>query len=57
MQDENHNLLKKIRFLFSGCRHKWMFDKKSLFSSLKVLDLLILENVSLVTLTKKYLLK
>ena len=35
MQDENDNLLKKIRFLFGGSRHKWMFDEKSLFSELK----------------------
>jgi predicted SAM-dependent methyltransferase len=35
MEDENNNLLKKVKFLFGGSRHKWMFDHKSLYSELK----------------------
>ena len=33
--DENDNFLKKLRFLFGASRHKWMFDKNSLYDELK----------------------
>ena len=35
-KDENNSILKKIRFLFGGARHKWMYDKNSLLEELKI---------------------
>jgi len=32
---ENENFYKKLRFFFGGSRHRWMFDKNSLFNELK----------------------
>ena len=33
--NENENFVKKLRFLFGGSRHKWMFDKNSLYDELR----------------------
>tara|TARA_B100000927_G_C16313192_1_gene408273 strand:+ start:23 stop:670 length:648 start_codon:yes stop_codon:yes gene_type:complete len=33
---ENSDLISKFRFLFGGSRHRWMYDKNSLFNELKV---------------------
>ena len=35
-KNENSNLLNKLRFLFGGSRHRWMYDKKSLYNELKI---------------------
>ena len=35
-KNENNSFLKKIRFLFGGARHKWMYDKNSLLTELKL---------------------
>lgn len=35
-KDENNSIFKKIRFLFGGARHKWMYDKNSLLEELKI---------------------
>lgn len=32
---ENENFLQKLRFFFSGSRHRWMFDKDSLYNELR----------------------
>ena len=35
-KSENTNLINKIRFLFGGSRHRWMYDEKSLYEELKI---------------------
>lgn len=35
-KNENISFLRKIRFLFGGARHKWMYDKNSLLEELKL---------------------
>lgn len=35
-KNENSSIFKKIRFLFGGARHKWMYDKNSLLKELKL---------------------
>ena len=32
---ENENFFKKLKFLFGGSRHRWMFDKNSLYNELR----------------------
>ena len=35
-KNENSNLINKLRFLFGGSRHRWMYDDKSLYHELKI---------------------
>lgn len=35
-KNEDSNLINKLRFLFGGSRHRWMYDNKSLYNELKI---------------------
>ena len=56
-EDENNNLINKLRFLLGNSRHRWMFDSNSLKKFLAMQDLKILEHVNLMTQILRFFLK